>query len=67
MKWTGVPDSNFCTVFCLKGWKSCTAVLHDLVTFSFSCHKVSLTELGCDEKKRLLHTFKWTYSLSSRC
>lgn len=50
MEWTGVFNNNFYTVFCLNAWKSCPAVLHNLVTF-FSCHKASLTELGCGEKK----------------
>lgn len=36
MEWAGVFDNNFYTVFCLKGWKSCPAVLHNLVLLLMS-------------------------------
>lgn len=35
MEWAGVFDNNFYTVFCLKVWESCPAMLHNLVLFFF--------------------------------
>lgn len=65
MEWAGVFDNNFYTVFCLKFWKSCPAMLHRLVPF-FNVKK-SVWQNWNVMKRSSSCMFKCTSSLSGFC